>query len=79
MRKIKWENVIKLNVFIVSMVMILHDMFMIIFRGYSWTWYGFITFILFTTVASMIYEDFEEQIKSTNSITDQSFRKGASK
>jgi len=32
---------------------------------YGWTWLGFITFILFCSIAGMIYEDFEEQIEKT--------------
>lgn len=69
--KIKWINVIKLIVFIFCISMILHDMYMLTIGSwvtgnlYGWTWYGFLTFILFCTVAGMIYEDFEEQIKET--------------
>jgi len=69
-RKIKWLNVIKLIVFIFCVYMILHDVYMLTIHSYitgnmyGWTWIGFITFILFFIVAGMIYEDFEEQIKS---------------
>jgi len=69
--KIKWVNVIKLIVFIFCISMILHDIFMLTIYGwvtgnlYGWTWLGFITFILFCSIAGMIYEDFEEQIEKT--------------
>ncbi len=80
--KIKWINVIKLTLFIFCISMILHDMCML--TVYSWftgkacsfSWFGLITFILFCIIAELIYNDFEEQTKSTQSSTDQSFRKG---
>lgn len=71
--KIKWLNVIKLILFIYCVYMILHDVYMITIHSYitgnmySWTWLGFITFILFIIVAGTIYDDFEEQTKSIQS------------
>ena len=70
-KKIKWINVIKAIVFVFCISMILHDVFMLTIGSwisgnlYGWTWYGFITFILFCAIAGMIYEDFEEQIEKT--------------
>lgn len=71
--KIKWLNVVKLILFIFCVYMILHDLYMITIHSYitgnmySWTWLGFITFILFIVVAGAIYDDFEEQTKSIQS------------
>ena len=68
--KIKWLNVIKLIIFIFCVYMILHDLYMITISSWitgkmcSWTWLGFMTFILFIIIAGAIYDDFEEQIKS---------------
>lgn len=72
-KKIKWINVIKLFVFIYCVYMICHDVYMLTIHSYitgnmyGWTWIGFLTFILFFVIAGLIYEDFEEQLKSTQS------------
>lgn len=69
-KKINWINVTKLVVFIFCVYMILHDLYMLAIypfvsgKLYSWTFLGVVTFILFITVAGMIYDDFEEQLKS---------------
>lgn len=71
--KIKWLNVLKLIIFIFCVYMILHDLYMLSVGGWitgnmhSWTWLGFITFILFYMLAGAIYDDFEEQTKSIQS------------
>ncbi len=50
-RKIKWNNVIKLIVMLICLVIVLRDMYMVsisqFFTGelVSWTWFGFLTFI----------------------------------
>lgn len=73
MKKKKIKNVIKSILFIFCVVMILHDLYMVTIHSYitgnmyGWSLFGFITFILFVMIASMIYEDFEEQLKSTQS------------
>lgn len=73
-RKIKWLNVVKAVIFLFCITMILHDVFMLTVGGwitgelYGWTWLGFITFILFCSIAGMIYDDFEEKIKSATNI-----------
>lgn len=72
--KIKWINVLKLIVLIYCVYMILHDLYIITVQScitgnmYGWTWLGFGTFILFMIISSTIYEDFENQIKNTQSI-----------
>lgn len=69
-RKIKWINVVKAVLFIFCISMILHDIFMVTVYGWitgshhGFTWFGFITFILFFMITGFIYEDFEEQTKS---------------
>ena len=68
--KINWKNILKTILFIFCIYMILHDLFMITIYGwingnqYRFSWFGFITFILFFITAIFIYEDFEEQTKS---------------
>ena len=70
-KKIKWINVVKAIVFVFCISMILHDVFMLTIGSwisgnlYGWTWFGFLTFILFCGIAGIIYEDFEEQIEKT--------------
>lgn len=74
MKRIKWKNVIKLTILIISTLYILHDVYMLTINNWfksnnyvTWTWLGFITFILFITISTIIYEDFVEQIKSIQS------------
>lgn len=75
--KIKWINVIKLILLIISILVILHDMYMLTlaswFTGklYSFSWFGLMTFILFCGIAGIIYNDFKEQIKSIQSYQPQ--------
>lgn len=82
MKKVKWLNVIKSILFIFCVYMILHDLYIVTIKSYitgnmyGWSWLGFITFILFCVVASMIYEDFKEQTKrvetlNTHTVTTQ--------
>lgn len=71
--KINWLNVIKLIVFIICVSMIIHDLYLLTIYSfitgnlYGWSWFGLLTFILFCSIADIIYEDFEEQIKSIQS------------
>lgn len=71
--KIKWGNVFKALIFIFCISMVLHDVYMLTVASwvtgklYGWTWFGLLTFILFCSIAGIIYEDFEEQIKSIQS------------
>ena len=68
--KIKWKNVIKSLILLISVSFMLHDVYLLTisswFTGklYSFTWFGFITFILFCTITGIIVSDFEEQTKS---------------
>lgn len=76
--KIKWKNVIKSLMLLVSVSFIIHDVYLLTisswFTGelYSFTWFGFITFILFCTITGMIISDFEEQKSILNSRPKQS-------
>lgn len=82
--KIKWLNVGKLILFIFCIGNISHDLYMVTLYSYisgsmyGWSSYGFLTFILFCIVAIVIYEDFEEQTKSTQP-SRQTYRKGTNK
>lgn len=68
--KIKWGNVVKAIIFLFCIGLILHDFYMLTIHSfvtgnlYGWTWYGFITFWIAVMIASLIYEDFEEQIEN---------------
>lgn len=62
--KLKWENVAKLLMLIISLIVVLHDSYLIIFKSYQWTWLGVATFMIFTYVFVSIVYDFYEQIKS---------------
>ena len=62
--KIKWDNVIKLLIFLFCVGLILHDFYLVAIKFYSWTGIGFATFLLAIITASTIYSDFEDQIKS---------------
>lgn len=69
--KIKWVNVVKAIIFVFCISMIFHDLFMLTIGSWitgtlcAWTWFGLLTFILFCSIACMIYADFEEQIEKT--------------
>ncbi len=63
-RKIKWGNVFKAIILLNCIGLVIHDFYYITIKLYSWTWLGFITFILATVVGIVIYDDFEEQIKN---------------
>ncbi len=62
-KKIKWLNVIKLLLMLFCIGVILHDFYYLVI-GYGFTWLGFGTHILCWLFVSMIYDDFEEQIKN---------------
>lgn len=68
--KIKWWNVLKALLFIFCVGMILHDFYMLTIYSFvsnklcSLTWFGLITLFINIIIASAIYDDFEEQIKS---------------
>lgn len=66
--KLKWKNILKLIVFIVSVGIIIYDLFMLLIYPFisgtltSWTLFGFITFI----VAVYLSVDIYEQIKNVS-------------
>lgn len=64
MKKIKWGNVIKLIILVLSGYLVLHDMFMLVFKFATFTWFGLITFIGALFLISAILEDFNEQTKN---------------
>lgn len=64
MRKVKWENVIKLIVLIISLIFVANDGYLVIFKSYQWTWLGLFTFLPVLYIAVAIMDDFYEQIKS---------------
>ena len=63
MKKIKWINVMELMALILCTAIILHDSYMIMFKSYSFTWFGFITFVFVTIQGSILYEKLEQKIK----------------
>ena len=75
MKKIKWRNVGKLFVFIISTITVLHDLYMVTVyttltgKLMGWTYFGFITFCIALYFAYTIYEDFKNQIKKSGDIT----------
>lgn len=66
--KIKWKNVALLIVLIICASIIIHDVFMLTFYSWitgmmaSWTWFGFLTFLLAFAIGGEIIEYFEEEI-----------------
>lgn len=69
MKRIKWGNVIEMGVLLICLSIILHDIVLILYGivsglSISWTTYGFITFLLLTSLASTIMDDFDEQLKN---------------
>jgi len=66
MMKIKWKNVIRLMYLVAYFVMLIHDFYLLAFKGASYSWLGFITLILGTILAGLFEIDLEEQIKSTS-------------
>lgn len=57
------KNLIKIIVFIILCILIIKDMLTLFTFNYSFTYFGFITFIINVMLASLIYDDLEEQLK----------------
>ena len=61
MKRIKWKNVFKLVVMLISFGIVAYDVFMLSFSQFftgemlGWTWYGFITFIISCFTSFNIY------------------------
>lgn len=64
MKKIKWINVMELITLILCTIIILHDSYMIMFKSYSFTWFGFITFVFVIIQGSIMYEKLEHKIRT---------------
>ena len=66
-KKVKWLNVLEALLFLGSLAVIIHDLFMVTVYSWftsqlvGWTWFGFGTFILAFMVAGLIFEDLEDQ------------------
>lgn len=62
-RKVKWNNVIKLLIMLICLVIVVHDMYMVsisqFFTGHmvGWTWYGFLTFLTSFFTLGSLYDD----------------------
>ena len=63
-KKINWQNVFKLLFLTASVVLIIHDIYVIVFKSYQWTIFGVISFMIISYVAVSIIDDFYEQTKS---------------
>lgn len=57
------KNLIKIILFIILCILIIKDMLTLFSFNYSFTYFGFITFIFNIMLASLIYDDLEEQLK----------------
>lgn len=67
--KIKWKNLGLLLVLIISVSIIIHDLFMITIYSLinslsvSWTWYGINTFVIAIMAGNLAYDDLKEIVK----------------
>ena len=57
------KNLVKLVILVILCVFILKDLLMLFTFHSSFTYFGFITFIFDIMLASLIYDDLEEQLK----------------
>lgn len=66
-KKVKWLNVLEALLFLGSLAVIIHDLFMVTVYSWftsqlvGWTWFGLATFMLAIAIASLTYEDLEEK------------------
>lgn len=63
MKKVRWGNVGKFILFMFCVSQILSDTYLVIFKSYSFTWFGLLVFILFGYTAINLYDDFQKQTK----------------
>lgn len=67
--KIKWKNVLLLILLLISLGVALYDTYILTINSWitseiaTWTWYGFITFILAFVTMEKIGEYFYEVLK----------------
>ena len=62
------KNIVKLIIFILLCVLIVKDLLMLLIFNYSFTYFGFITFLFKVMIAALIYDDLEEKIKKCANI-----------
>jgi len=76
-KKNKWINVIKVLLFLIFLLIVVTDLFTLIFIPFftselpTWSIFGFITFLFSYTAIGIIVEDFQEQFKEN---TNNSYR-----
>lgn len=63
MKRIKWVNIIEILILITTTIIILHDLYRTMIQGYSFTWFGILTFIFAIIEGAIICEDLEQKIK----------------
>lgn len=67
--KVKWKNVLLLILLLISLGVVLHDTYILTINSWitsktvTWTWYGFITFILSFVTMEKIGEYFYEVLE----------------
>lgn len=70
-RKLKWNNIIETSIFLVVMLLILHDIYMVTIHGWitgnqaTFTWLGLGSLFINMMLANIIYEDLECKVKET--------------
>ena len=68
-KKVKWLNVLEALLFLGSLAVIIHDLFMVTVYSWftsqlvGWTWFGLATFMLAIAIASLTYEDLEIMVE----------------
>lgn len=67
LKRVKWLNVLEIVGFIGCLALIVHDLFMVTIYSWitsnmvGWTWFGFVTFVVAIMIASITFDDLEEQ------------------
>ena len=68
-RRIKWKNIMLLLLLLIATSIVLHDTYILTINSWitsetaTWTWYGFITFILAFILMEKTGEYFYELLK----------------
>lgn len=62
-KKINRINVFKALILLISLIVVMHDCYLVIFGSYQWTWYGVATFMICAYIFIDILDDFIEQTK----------------
>ena len=68
-KKVKWLNVFKLVVLVASIILVIHDLWLVGFSCFftnelvGFTWLGLITHIMAWFIIATIIEDFKEEIE----------------